>query len=259
MLPNLSISELLTAYRDGLISQEEAEEAIRGLQVEKVGDMACLDIGRTARCGMPEVILGEGKTPEDLSGIMLSHVRATGRSIATRTGRDQAAVVLDAARQQEIPAEYRERSGILILSTKPAPHWGGGIVGILTAGTSDRRVAEEARVVAEEMGCRVKTAFDVGVAGIHRLFPALQELRDVHVFIVIAGREGTLPAIVAGLADRPVIGVPVSTGYGYMGRGMAALASMLQSCSALTVVNIDAGFIAGACAARIANQVVGHG
>ncbi|MDD1674738.1 MAG: nickel pincer cofactor biosynthesis protein LarB [Methanomicrobiales archaeon] len=259
MQPNQTISDLLMAFRDGRITREEAERAIRGLQIEIVGEMARLDIGRTARCGMPEAILGEGKTPEDLAGIMLSHVRAAGRSIATRASRDQADVVLDTAQQQGIAAEYREGSGILILSTKPVPAWTGGIIGIITAGTSDRRVAEEAQVVAEEMGCRVKSAYDVGVAGIHRLFPALRDLLDAHVFIVVAGREGTLPAIVAGLADRPVIGVPVSTGYGYMGGGRAALASMLQSCSALTVVNIDAGFIAGACAARIANMVVGHG
>jgi NCAIR mutase (PurE)-related protein len=132
----------------------------------------------------------------------------------------------------------------------------GGIVGIITAGTSDIRVAEEARVVAEEMGCRVLTAYDVGAAGIHRLFPALQDLLEAKVLVVAAGREGTLPAIVAGLVDRPVIGVPVSTGYGYMGKGEAALASMLQSCSVIAVVNIDAGFTAGALAARIANMAV---
>jgi NCAIR mutase (PurE)-related protein len=110
-------------------------------------------------------------------------------------------------------------------------------------------------VIAEEMGCIVKKAYDVGAAGIHRLFPAIRELLDAHVFIVAAGREGTLPAVVAGLVDRPVIGVPVSTGYGYMGKGEAALASMLQSCSVLTVVNIDAGFTAGAFAARVAEMV----
>ena len=114
---------------------------------------------------------------------------------------------------------------------------------------------EEARLIAEEMGCEVRTAYDVGVAGIHRLFSALKDLIPAHVFIVAAGREGTLPAIVSGLVDRPVIGVPVSTGYGYMGAGEAALASMLQSCSVLSVVNIDAGFTAGAFAAQIANMV----
>jgi NCAIR mutase (PurE)-related protein len=142
----------------------------------------------------------------------------------------------------------------MIFSKGGNPEKTGGIVGIITAGTSDIRVAEEARAIAEEMGSEVRTAYDVGAAGIHRLFPALKSLLDAHVFIVAAGREGTLPAIVAGLVDRPVIGVPVSTGYGYMGEGRAALASMLQSCSVVAVVNIDAGFTAGAFAARIANM-----
>ena len=104
------------------------------------------------------------------------------------------------------------------------------------------------------MGCEVRSAYDVGAAGIHRLFPALKPLLDADVFIVCAGREGTLPAVVAGLVDKPVLGVPVSTGYGYMGEGLAALASMLQSCSVIAVVNIDAGFTAGAFAARIAHS-----
>ncbi len=119
------------------------------------------------------------------------------------------------------------------------------MVGIVTAGTSDIPVAEEARAVAEEMGCTVRCAYDVGAAGIHRLFPALKDLLDCHVFVVAAGREGTLPAVVAGLVDRPVIGVPVSTGYGFRGAGQAALGSMLQSCSVIAVVNIDAGFVGG--------------
>ena len=149
--------------------------------------------------------------------------------------------------------EHREAARAVILSTgnNPAPR--RGTVAILTAGTSDIPVAEEARLIAEEMGCEVRTAYDVGVAGIHRLFSALKDLIPADVFVVAAGREGTLPAIVAGLVDRPVIGVPVSTGYGYMGGGEAALASMLQSCSVLAVVNIDAGFTAGAFAAQVAH------
>jgi NCAIR mutase (PurE)-related protein len=130
------------------------------------------------------------------------------------------------------------------------------VVGIVTAGTSDIPVAEEARAVAEEMGCTVRCAYDVGAAGIHRLFPALRDLLDCHVFVVAAGREGTLPAVVAGLVDRPVIGVPVSTGYGFQGAGQAALGAMLQSCSVVAVVNIDAGFVAGAFAAKVAALAV---
>ena len=129
-----------------------------------------------------------------------------------------------------------------------------GKVGILAAGTADIPVAEEAKVVAEEMGCKVVSEYDVGVAGIHRLFPCLERMVDVDSMVVAAGREGTLPAVVAGIVDAPVIGLPVSTGYGIGGNGVAALLSTLQSCSVLTVVNVDAGFMAGAYAAKIALQ-----
>jgi hypothetical protein len=130
------------------------------------------------------------------------------------------------------------------------------VVGVLSAGTSDYRVAEEAGIIAEELGCRVVAAHDVGVAGVHRLFDALDRMRKekVDVFIAVAGREGALPTLVAGMVDAPVIGVPVSTGYGMAGRGKSALYAMLQSCSPLVVVNIDAGFIAGAVAAQIARR-----
>ena len=118
--------------------------------------------------------------------------------------------------------------------------------------------AKAAKIIAEEMGCAVTTLYDVGVAGIHRLFPDLARLLETDAIVVAAGREGTLPAIVSGLVDIPVIGVPVSSGYGAGGNGKAALLSMLQSCSVLTVVNIDAGFTAGAFAARIANLAAKH-
>jgi len=147
----------------------------------------------------------------------------------------QIAPILASAKQQGIASEYHEAGHILILSTGPAPQKTGGIVAVITAGTSDIRVAEEAKIIAEEMGCEVRTAYDVGAAGIHRLFPALKPLLAAHVFVVCAGREGTLPSVVAGLVDKPVIGVPVSVGYGYMGEGRAALASMLQSCSVIAV------------------------
>jgi len=165
----------------------------------------------------------------------------------------QAAAVQERCAGTGITVEHRNAARALVLSTGATPEPAGGVVAIITAGTSDIRVAEEAKVIAEEMGCTVRTAYDVGAAGIHRLFPALKPLLDADVFVVCAGREGTLPAVVAGLVDTPVLGVPVSTGYGYMGGGRAALASMLQSCAVIAVVNIDAGFVAGAFAARIAN------
>ncbi len=248
-----TLPEILAQVRDGTLSPTTAEQLIAGLPVDNVAN---LDLGRTERCGIPEVVLAEGKDTDSLVKIMHSYVSAAGRVIASRITPEQTAAVL-AALPKGITADYREICRILILSNGTVPAPSGGTVAIVTAGTSDIRVAEEARAIAEEMGASVLTAYDVGVAGIHRLFPALEQLKDADIYVVCAGREGTLPSVVAGLVNKPVIGVPVSTGYGYMGHGEAALASMLQSCAAITVVNIDAGFTAGAVAARTAALIGG--
>jgi NCAIR mutase (PurE)-related protein len=253
MVPNPTLQELLSRYKNGEITLESVAEEIEGLRLEQIGDFACIDIGRSMRCGMPEVVLAEGKEPEHLARIALRHAEATGRCVITRVLPEQVAFIRNFIKSTGIQAHYHKTARILVLSRGTAPKLTGGIVAIITAGTSDIRVAEEAKIIAQELGCEVRTAYDVGAAGIHRLFPALKPMLSAHVFIVCAGREGTLPAVVAGLVDKPVIGVPVSTGYGYMGEGRAALASMLQSCSVIAVVNIDAGFTAGAFAARIAN------
>ena len=254
MAANPLLSAVLERYRNGEIPLDEAAREIEGLRLEQVGDFACLDLGRGVRCGMPEVVLAEGKDLEHLVPIAIRHAETAGRCVVTRVTPEQASLIRDACTKKGIGAEYRAEARVLVLFTGALPEPTGGIVAIITAGTSDIRVAEEAKVIAEEMGCVVRTAYDIGAAGIHRLFPALSDLLDADVFIVCAGREGTLPAVVAGLVDKPVLGVPVSTGYGYMGEGRAALASMLQSCSVIAVVNIDAGFTAGAFAARIANR-----
>jgi hypothetical protein len=256
MPSNPTLQEVLERYKGGEISLDSAAQEIEGLRLEHVGDIACLDLGRGVRCGMPEVILGEGKNPLHLAEIATRFVRAAGRCIITRVTPEQVVVLKERAALQDIVLDHREAGQVIVLSNGESLKKTGGIVAVITAGTSDIRVAEEAKIIAEEMGCEVRTSYDVGAAGIHRLFPALKPLLTAHVFIVCAGREGTLPAIVAGIVDKPVIGVPVSTGYGYMGGGKAALASMLQSCSVVAVVNIDAGFTAGAFAAKIANQGV---
>ena len=255
MQSHATLHDLLEAFRRGEISREEAATRIEGLRIEQLEEFARLDLGRAARCGIPEVILAEGKTADQLAGIVGRTVAAQGRCIATRVTPDQAGEIRKRCEGEGTRVEYLEVPRSLIAFRIPPPEKTGGIVAILTAGTADLPAAEEARLIAEEMGCTVRTAYDVGAAGIHRLFPALKSVLDAHVFVVAAGREGTLPAIVAGLVDRPVIGLPVSSGYGYMGEGRAALASMLQSCSVLAVVNIDAGFTAGAFAARIATMV----
>lgn len=255
MSPNHRVREVLSLFREGQISLDDAVDDICGLRIEAVAALANLDTGREARCGVPEVVLAEGKSPSQVGEIARNVTAAAGRIIFSRLSPDHVEALIDVCQDCGFSLTLHEQAAMAVVSTGPPTEPGKGVVAVITAGTSDIRVAEEARVIASEMGCRVKTAYDVGAAGIHRLFPALRECVGAHVYIVAAGREGTLPAVVAGLVDRPVIGVPVGTGYGYMGRGRAALASMLQSCSVIAVVNIDAGFVAGAFAAQIANMV----
>ncbi len=249
------LKDLLDGYASGKISLDEALRRLQVLGCRAVGDIAKLDIGREARIGIPEAILAEGKDKDDLVKISLAHLEATGSVIVTRVSPEQLQAFKDAKMAERVSLDHNPRARTVVLrlgERKPKK----GKVGILAAGTADIPVAEEARVVAEEMGCAVVAQYDVGVAGIHRLFPCLEKMSDMDAFVVAAGREGTLPAVVAGLVDAPVIGLPVSTGYGIGGGGIAALLSMLQSCSVLTVVNVDAGFVAGAYAAKIAMRNV---
>jgi len=255
MVLNHRLKDLLTGFSEGRLTLEEAVAEIEGFRIEEVENLARLDLGRATRCGIPEVILAEGKTPGELGEIARRAAGAAERTVISRMAPDHVNAVEAVCKDLGTSFTWHEKAAMGVISRGTPVPPGKGVVAVISAGTSDLRVAEEARVIAEEMGCTVRTAYDVGVAGIHRLFPAIKKCLDAHVFVVAAGREGTLPAIVAGIVDRPVIGVPVSTGYGYMGGGQAALASMLQSCAVVAVVNIDAGFVAGAFAARIASMV----
>jgi len=248
-----SLRDLLESYAQGKISLDETLGRIKILNYRAVGEVAKLDVSRADRIGIPEAILAEGKDKDDLLAISLAHLAETGSVIITRVSSEQLEVLKSAALPAGAAFDHNPRAKTVVMRAK-ARDPASGKVGILAAGTADIPVAEEAKVVAEEMGCAVISEYDVGVAGIHRLFPCLERMSDVDVFVVAAGREGTLPAVVAGLVDAPVIGLPVSTGYGLGGKGKAALYSMLQSCSVLTVVNVDAGFVAGAFAAKIAKQ-----
>jgi NCAIR mutase (PurE)-related protein len=217
-----------------------------------LADVAKLDLSREGRTGMPEVILAEGKLDGHLVSIAKAFTEARGRAIVSRLAPERLGLFASLG----FETKYHERGHVLVLSkagNAVAPT--GGRVLVLAAGTADIPVAEEARVMAEELGCETRFAYDVGVAGIHRLFPELDAAQWADVVIVAAGREGALATVVAGLVDRPVIGLPVSVGYGMGGRGEAALLSMLQACSPLLTVNIDAGVVAGMCAAQIANRV----
>ena len=244
----------------GQISVDDAERLLRVLAIEEIGNMAKIDVGRTFRKGIPEIIIAEGKRPEDVVEISLRMLNESGRVIISRAKED----CLDIIRKTtfcDAVLQIDTRAAIVVVKKKNFEvKRTGGKVGILTAGTSDIPVAEEARVIAEEMGCEVMTAYDVGVAGIHRLFSPLREMtqRDVDVVIVVAGREGALASVVAGLVHAPVIAVPTSVGYGFGEKGVGALTAMLQACAlGLAVVNIDGGVAAGTVAALIANRAAG--
>lgn len=227
-------------------------------QIEVVETFARLDIARRKRTGIPETVFAEGKNPGQIVSILSTLCEKSGFALATRVDPDCAQHVEDTFKDG-YNVQYNKlgrtvvvrRSDYEIMPT-------GGCIAVLSAGTGDIPVAEEAKVTAEVMGCNVLTFYDVGIAGIHRLVEPLRAIleKEVSAVVAVAGMEGALPSVVRGLVPVPVIGVPTSVGYGYGAKGEAALMTMLQSCSpGLTVVNIDNGFGAGATAALIANRI----
>ncbi|MDN5309581.1 MAG: pyridinium-3,5-biscarboxylic acid mononucleotide synthase [Methanolobus sp.] len=251
----MELKNILNKVHDNELDLETAEAQIRSMGYVPVSDIAKVDIFRRHRTGIMEAILAEGKDPEDVVQIAKAQVAATGRVLITRLGVKHREALESYFKPAEIEWSLHRNAAVVHDGTPPPRT--GGVVAIITAGTADIDVAEEARMVAHELGCETIAIYDVGVAGFHRLVGEMIKLQDrkPDAIVVAAGREGTLPTVVSGLVDVPVIGVPVSTGYGAGAKGEAALLSMLQSCSVLSVVNIDAGFVAGSFAARIANTV----
>lgn len=220
---------------------------------------ANLDLRRAERSGVPEVVLAERKTPAQTVAIVRQLLDEPGRALVSRVPPETLAA-LEQAFGQDAAVWVRYAEGRTLALRRPGaePQPNGGQVGVLTAGTSDIPVAEEAVAICREMGCVVHCAYDVGVAGLHRLFDPLGAMLSapVDAIIVAAGMDGALPSVVAGLVDVPVIGLPTSVGYGMGGGGMGALTSMLQTCSlGLATVNIDNGIGAGAMAGLIAARV----
>lgn len=249
--------ELLEAVAAGDVSPTEAEARLAGYAT---GDAGRFDAARETRRGVPEAILGDGKTPEEAAALAETAVETTGRAILTRTDDDQRRAVRQRLADDRPDAEVsvHDRAGVVVVHAADfEPPDLDATVGVVTAGTSDAVPAGETAVLAEEMGATVERIDDVGVAALTRIVDQLDRLRDADVLVVAAGREGALPTVVAGLVNTPVIGLPVSTGYGYGGEGEAALAGMLQSCSVLSVVNVDAGFVAGAQAGLVARAIDG--
>jgi len=248
-----SLEELLADVAAGRSSATDAADRLRRFGYSAVGDYARLDVSRAARKGVPEVVFAEGKTSEQLLAIVSRFLEHGQVVLCSRVSPEHAEALIGGV-QGEV--EHDERSRVVVVRRAGAPPpQERGAVGVLAAGTSDVAVAGEAVAMCRAMGVAVVTAYDVGVAGLHRLAVPLDEMRaaGVAALVVAAGMEGALPSVVAGLVDVPVIGLPTSTGYGLGGRGEAALLGMLQSCSpGLAVVNVDNGIGAGATAALIA-------
>ena len=242
-----SLNTLLQAVASGKVSPADAASQLKHLPYEDI-DYAHIDHHRSLRKGFPEVIFGQGKTVDQIIGIMEKMAARDGVTMVTRID----AVKADKVCREFPLARYDPDARLLLLETKPLPVKGRGTVVVLSAGTSDIPVAKEAHLTAQAMGNRVESVFDVGVAGIHRLFAHRDLIAEASVLIVVAGMEGALPSVVAGMVDRPVIAVPTSVGYGVSLGGLTALLAMLNSCSSnVAVVNIDNGFGAGYMAACI--------
>lgn len=241
------LAQLLNEYKTGKVDFREAQEIIESLTNNDVNEYSNLDIHRRERTGIPEVIFADGKTPAQVAGIFQRLVSDDFGVLATRV---TPAMYLE-IKDMLLDAEYSPETHLLFSRPKNLVKKSPGIA-VVTAGTSDIPVAEEAAVTAEMMGHDVQRIFDVGVAGVHRLFNRLDDLRKANVVIVAAGMEGALPSVIGGLISAPIIALPTSVGYGASFGGLAALLGMLNSCSpGLAVVNIDNGFGAGCMAAKI--------
>jgi NCAIR mutase (PurE)-related protein len=237
---------LLSAVRDRGLTVEQALAELSFLPYRDLG-FAKVDHHRALRQGLPEVVFCQGKTPAQVATIMCSLAEKHANVLATRATPETFAVV-----REQLPAvRYHEAARVITLCREPAPPTLGPVA-LITAGTADIPVAEEAGVTAEFLGCRIVRLYDVGVAGMHRLLDHPEVLREGRVFVVVAGMDGALPSVVGGLVDRPVIAVPTSVGYGASFGGLAALLTMLNSCApGVAVVNIDNGFGAAVLAASI--------
>ena len=242
-----ALREMLEGVRDGLVPVESAVSEIKKLPYKEMG-FAKIDHHRELRTGYPEVVFCQGKTPGQVRMIIAELLTGGASVLATRARRETYEEVLKAAPD----AEYNEIARTIVVKRKTAVALNEKIICVVSAGTSDMPVAEEARVTAETLGNKVETLYDVGVAGIHRLLSNTDTLARANVIIVVAGMEGALASVVGGLVDKPVIAVPTSVGYGASFGGLSALLTMLNSCaSGIGVVNIDNGFGAGYLASLI--------
>lgn len=242
-----AVVEILDGYRSGEFSQAQALERLTILPFEDMEDIK-IDHHRALRQGFPEVVFCPGKTEDQIVRAMCELARVSSNVLASRATPE----IFEAVKEALPEVRYHERARMVVLERDPLPKDEERFVLVMTAGTGDIPVAEEAAVTAEVMGNRVERVFDVGVAGIHRLIAQGPLMRQANVIVVVAGMEGALASVVGGMVDKPVVAVPTSIGYGANFGGLSALLAMLNSCAAgVAVVNIDNGFGAGRLAAII--------
>ena len=252
------MKDILERLVSGELDVDEAEKLLKANNILEFDDIAKFDIKRTERTGFPEAVFSPSKDYEDLITIIRSYLEKSSQNlIITKLSHERYERITEDLGKNSYIFDYNKRAQILIIRNEIIEKDPIAKIGIITAGTSDINIAEEARVIVEEGGCEAITSYDIGVAGIHRLFPQIAYMvgEGVRVFIVCAGMEGALPSVVAGLVDVPVIAVPTSVGYGVGEGGRVALDAMLQSCApGIAVVNIDNGFGAGVFALTIVNS-----
>ena len=250
----LCMEEILRRFGRGEISIEEASKELKLGSIRKIKDFARIDVKRSYRTGIPEIIFAEGKSNNEVADIAIALATENGFALISRVREAEMIKKRVQEETKDLDIDYNAVSSTIVVKKRGYEFERSGKIGLIAAGTADRPVAEEVRVVAEVCGCEVIKSYDVGIAGIHRLASPLEAIvnEDVVAIIVVAGMEGALPSVVASLVSVPVIGVPTSVGYGLGGKGIAALLSMLQSCSpGLAVVNIDNGVGAATIAAKM--------
>lgn len=254
----MDVERILESLKENKITINQAKKLLSLYSIEEIEGFAKIDINRKNRRGIPEVIFAETKELDEIKKIVKRVLEKSNAVIVSRLKKKDYSKIKEYSKKLKVKVKTGKNSSSLLLYKKTIKQ-NGGKVGILTAGTSDIGVAEESRLMCEAMNCKCITSYDVGVAGIQRIFPELKKMidKEVDCIIVAAGMEGALATLVSTLVDIPIIGIPTSVGYGYGEKGIAALASMLQSCSlGLSVVNIDNGIAAGGIAANIANRSI---
>ncbi len=253
----MELDEILESLEAGRIGAARAKKMLSIYSIERIGEYAKIDLGRKNRRGIPEVVFAENKQLSEIIEIIDRTIKKSGLVLVSRIRKGDHARVISHVKKAGLCIDEGKKSSAVLIHKNPIGV-SCGKVAIICAGTSDIGIAEEARLMCRAMNCETVHSYDIGVAGMHRLFPALAEMvaGGVDVIVAVAGMEGALATVVSSVVDVPVIGVPSSVGYGYGSRGVAALAAMLQSCAlGMSVVNIDNGIGAGAAAAGICRRI----